>query len=148
MPRPQRPRRRPMPVGKAKATAIDTAGEEFKFVVPCCTSINEARIRDHLERDHFFWLDLTAPSHEDLAKLSELFGFHPLALEDTEHFGQRPKLDNYGDYIFLVFYGAWRHRAEAPEPLREHPAASRRGTFRQARGSAPEPQETSFREGY
>ena len=77
------------------------------------------RIRDHLERDHFFWLDLTAPSHEDLAKLRELFGFHPLALEDTEHFGQRPKLDNYVDYVFLVFYGAWRHRAEDPEPLRE-----------------------------
>src|SRR5207342_3975884 len=26
---------------------------------------------------------------------------------------------NYGDYIFLVFYGAWRHRAEDVEPLRE-----------------------------
>ena len=88
-------------------------------MVPCFTSIDEARIRDHLERDHFFWLDLTAPSHDDLAKLRELFGFHPLALEDTEHFGQRPKLDNYGDYVFLVFYGAWRHRAEDPEPLRE-----------------------------
>lgn len=56
---------------------------------------------------------------EELARLGEIFGFHPLALEDTEHFGQRPKLDNYDDYIFLVFYGAWRHRAEDPEPLRE-----------------------------
>ena len=108
-----------MPVGKAKAATMDTAGEEFKLVVPCCTSIDEARIRHHLERDHFFWLDLTAPSHEDLAKLNELFGFHPLALEDTEDFGQRPKLDNYVDYIFLVFYGAWRRRAADPEPLRE-----------------------------
>jgi magnesium transporter len=108
-----------MPVGKAKAVTMASASDAFTFVVPCSTSIDEARIRDHLERDHFFWLDLPAPSHDDLSKLRELFGFHPLALEDTEHFGQRPKLDNFGDYVFLVFYGAWRHRDEDPEPLRE-----------------------------
>jgi magnesium transporter len=108
-----------MPVGKAKAATTDTAGEDFKFVVPCSTSIDEPSIRNHLDRDEFFWLDLTDPSDDDLAKLHELFGFHPLALEDTDHFGQRPKLDNYGDYIFLVFYGAWRHRPEDPAPLRE-----------------------------
>ena len=108
-----------MPVGKAKAAANDTGGEDFKLVVPCMTSVDEANIREYLERDQFFWLDLTAPGHDDLVWLHELFGFHPLALEDTEHFGQRPKLDNYVDYIFLVFYGAWRHRVEDPEPLRE-----------------------------
>jgi magnesium transporter len=108
-----------MPVGKAKAATPDTAGEGFNLVVPCLTSVDDASIREHLERDQFFWLDLTAPSHDDLAKLHEVFGFHPLALEDTEHFGERPKLDNYVDYIFLVFYGAWRHRDGDPEPLRE-----------------------------
>jgi magnesium transporter len=108
-----------MPVGKAKAATAGDAGDEFAFVVPCCTSIDEASIRDHLARDHFFWLDLTAPTQDELAKLHDLFGFHPLALEDTEHFDQRPKLDNYVDYIFLVFYGAWRHREDDPHPLRE-----------------------------
>jgi magnesium transporter len=106
-----------MPVGKAKAATKE--GDEFKFVVPCFTHIDEERIRDHVQRDHFFWLDLTSPGAHELGQLHELFGFHPLALEDSEHFGQRPKLDNYGDYIFLVFYGAWRHSAEDPEPLRE-----------------------------
>jgi magnesium transporter len=38
---------------------------------------------------------LTAPTREDVARLHELFGFHPLALEDALHFGQRPKLDHY-----------------------------------------------------
>jgi magnesium transporter len=108
-----------MPVGKAKATAREDAAEAFRFVVPCFTQIDEARIRDHLKRDHFFWLDLTAPDSEERAKLRELFGFHPLALEDIEHFGQRPKLDSYGDYAFLVFYGAWRHSPADMEPLRE-----------------------------
>jgi magnesium transporter len=108
-----------MPVGKATAVAPQDGGEEFRVVVPCFTGIDEARIRDHLQRDQFFWLDITSPSEDQLAKLRELFGFHPLALEDSGDFGQRPKLDNYGDHIFLVFYGACRHGAEDPEPLRE-----------------------------
>ena len=58
------------------------------------------------ERDHFFWLDLDAPGPDELAQLRDIFGFHPLALEDSEDFGQRPKLDDYDDYVFLVFYGA------------------------------------------
>ena len=35
----------------------------------------------------------------------ERFGLHPLAIEDTQEFGQRPKLDDYGDTALLVFYG-------------------------------------------
>ena len=105
-----------MPVGKAKAATPDATGEGFRFVVPCFTRIDEATIRDHMERDHFFWLDLTAPSRDELTRLHEIFGFHPLALEDTEQFGQRPKLDNYGNYVLLVFYGGrsdqWRDGAE------------------------------------
>lgn len=34
------------------------------------------------------------------------FGFHELAIEDAEHFGQRPKLDTYDDFTALVVYGA------------------------------------------
>jgi magnesium transporter len=106
-----------MPVGKAKASSKDKADPNFQFIAPCTPDLDEAWIKDHLERDHFFWLDLTSPSHEKLKKLQELFGFHPLALEDSEEFRQRPKLDNYGDYVFMVFYGA---RGDHPEdPLRE-----------------------------
>jgi magnesium transporter len=108
-----------MPVGKARAAAKDSADEGFRFVPPCLTSVDEARIRDYLQRDHFFWLDLTAPDAEDLDRLREIFGFHPLALEDIEHFGQRPKLDDYGDYMFLVFYGAWREHPDQAEAIRE-----------------------------
>jgi magnesium transporter len=115
-----------MHVGKAVAaesgigaTEGQEASEWFRFVVPCLTTIDEKWIEDHMKRDHFFWLDLTAPSHDDLRRLREVFGFHPLALEDTEEFGQRPKLDRYGDYIFLVFYGAWRDQPEEANPLHE-----------------------------
>jgi magnesium transporter len=108
-----------MPVGKARAASHEDTGEGFRFVVPCLTTIDRQAIRNHLERDQFFWLDLTAPGEAELAEMRELFGFHPLALEDSTHFGQRPKLDDYDDHVLLVFYGAWRHHPDDPEPLRE-----------------------------
>ena len=57
-----------MPVGKAKAATAKGNGEDFRFVVPCFTKIDEVTIRDHLERDHFFWLDLTAPGPAELSR--------------------------------------------------------------------------------
>ena len=108
-----------MPVGKARAQPHKSGGERYRYVVPCFTQIDEDTIRDHLKRDQFFWLDVTAPGPEQLAQLGELFHFHPLALEDAEEFHQRPKLDNYGDYVVLVFYGAWRHGPDDQAPLLE-----------------------------
>jgi magnesium transporter len=52
-----------------------------------------------------FWLDQHAPGDADFAFLREAFGFHPLAVEDSEQFGQRPKVEDYDDFIFLVVYG-------------------------------------------
>jgi magnesium transporter len=75
-------------------------------MVGCLNALDEKTIREHLERDQFFWLDLTAPTEEEIERLGEIFDFHPLALEDTLHFGQRPKLDDYDGYMFMVFYGA------------------------------------------
>ncbi|MCW2956970.1 MAG: magnesium and cobalt transport protein CorA [Thermoleophilia bacterium] len=75
------------------------------------TSIDERRIRQLLEVDRYFWLDLVRPGDEDLARLGDLFGFHELALEDSSHFGQRPKIDEYGDHTVLVYFGADRERA-------------------------------------
>ncbi len=53
-----------------------------------------------------FWLDLYDPTPEDLDLLRDPFGFHPLAIEDSEAFGQRPKVEDYEDFVFLVAYGA------------------------------------------
>jgi magnesium transporter len=43
--------------------------------------------------------------------LGELLGLHPLALEDTREWNQRPKLDRYEHHVLLVFYSG---RACAP----------------------------------
>ena len=37
-----------------------------------------------------------------LEKIGQMFGFHPLALEDVLNSGQRPKVEDYGDYHFIV----------------------------------------------
>ncbi len=52
-----------------------------------------------------FWLDLHEPAPAQLDAVRDAFGFHPLAIEDSEHFGQRPKLEEYDGFSFLVLYG-------------------------------------------
>ena len=63
-------------------------------------------IRSLLGSSTRFWLDL-AELDEDSARqiLLDTFGFHPLAVEDAEHFHQRPKLDTYDDFSLFVVYG-------------------------------------------
>jgi magnesium transporter len=69
-------------------------------------SIDREAIAGLLKRDEFFWLDLTDPAAADTEILGEVFSFHPLSLEDLVKRRQRPKLEDYGDYMFLVYYGA------------------------------------------
>ncbi len=54
------------------------------------------------------WVDLEAPTEEESQILSTVFGFHPLAIEDCIAESHLPKLDDFGDYLFLVLHGARR----------------------------------------
>jgi magnesium transporter len=63
-------------------------------------------IRALHERGEFFWLDLDAPRDEQLNMLGKLLEIPDLAIEDTKEFGQRPKIDDYGPRVLIVFYGA------------------------------------------
>ncbi|MGH9083694.1 MAG: magnesium transporter CorA family protein [Acidimicrobiales bacterium] len=73
-------------------------------------------VRRQLDGREFFWLDLAAgpppaPGGDPPALtldgvLGGLFGFHPLDVEDAEHFGQRPKVEDYDEYTYLVAHGA------------------------------------------
>jgi magnesium transporter len=69
-------------------------------------SVDADRLRALHERGEFFWLDLHAPTDADLDVLGELLGISALAIEDTKEFGQRPKIDDYGARVLIVFYGA------------------------------------------
>src|SRR5438128_3493311 len=52
------------------------------------------------------WLDMCAPTEDDLAAISEELSLHRLAVEDAVHEHQRPKLDRYDDHMFLSSYVA------------------------------------------
>ncbi|MFP7171296.1 magnesium/cobalt transporter CorA [Terribacillus sp. 7520-G] len=52
----------------------------------------------------WYWVDFSVPTKSESDKLGEVFQFHPLAIEDCFHFLQRPKLDEYDGYHFLVLH--------------------------------------------
>jgi magnesium transporter len=108
-----------VPLDKAKILESEDPSVGITLRVPCFTSIDEQKIKKLLEEDQFFWLDLDDPSDEDIRRLGHIFDFHPLALEDTRYFHQRPKLDDYGDYALLVFYGGPEKTSEQLDDLRE-----------------------------
>jgi magnesium transporter len=85
------------------------------------TAVDDERLASHHERDEFFWLDLVKPSGRDLDELQRALGLHPLAIEDTGEFGQRPKVDSYQDHVLLVFYTARAAEDErVVEPVEVH----------------------------
>ena len=63
------------------------------------------QIRALNQSGQFFWLDLLAPSNDEIDQLADLLDLPPLAAEDTKEFRQRAKIDDYGDRLLIVFYG-------------------------------------------
>ena len=51
------------------------------------------------------WVDLAAPTDEEYRLLSDLFAFHPLAVEDARSALQFPKVEPYPGYLYLVLHG-------------------------------------------
>ena len=50
------------------------------------------------------WVDLSGSSEAELAELEREFRFHPLALDDVRSYDQRPKLEEFGDHLFVVIH--------------------------------------------
>jgi magnesium transporter len=57
-----------------------------------------------VEKGTLLWLDIEDPTPEEIELLRREFDFHELALEDTLRRGQRPKVDEYEGYYFIVMY--------------------------------------------
>ena len=58
------------------------------------------------ERSGIAWIGLYKPSKEEFDSVSEEFGLHPLAVEDAIKAHQRPKLEHYGETLFMVLRAA------------------------------------------
>jgi len=52
--------------------------------------------------DQFVWIGLHEPSEETLSRVKEEFNLHELAIEDAHNAHQRPKIETYGDSVFIV----------------------------------------------
>ena len=65
--------------------------------------IDKRDIRNYLQRPGcFVWVALRDATEEELAEMQEEFDLHPLAVEDARHGHQRPKIEEYGDLLFVV----------------------------------------------
>ncbi len=56
----------------------------------------------HDPADAFVWLGLREPDEELMARIQELFGLHELAAEDAHRAHQRPKVERYGEGLFVA----------------------------------------------
>ena len=107
----------PQPTPTADGTATNDAPDDERRTPPnTCTVIHEhgseemhfsrENVEQLLAGDTFFWIDVDQPNEADYTILRDVFKFHPLAVEDSEKFAQRAKLDEYDDFVFIVVYGA------------------------------------------
>ena len=77
---------------------IDHAGEVVWEPAP-------SLIAQLIEAGQPFWLDIENPTDELIDQLATRLGLHPLAVEDSKQFGQRAKLQVYGNGALLVGFG-------------------------------------------
>jgi magnesium transporter len=70
------------------------------------TDVGHRGLAQHLRDGRFFWLDLEAPTDVEIEELGVRFGLHPLTVEDALTFDQRPKIEEYSTYAFMVLHGA------------------------------------------
>ena len=84
------------------AGRADTMAAMDSFLITVDGSEHEVStgtVRRLLDTSARFWLDLADMDESTAdALLRDIFGFHPLAVQDAEHFGQRPKIDAYDDF--------------------------------------------------
>jgi magnesium transporter len=64
-------------------------------------------IREALQPGDFASIGLHEPGEHEMGRVAKIFGLHRLAVEDSLHPVQRPKLEKYGDMAFLVLKTLW-----------------------------------------
>ena len=71
-----------------------------KFTYPA--ALNRVRQIEALGHEAFVWVGLREPNLVEMQEVADVFGLHPLAVEDAVCAHQRPKLERYDDTVFLV----------------------------------------------
>ena len=80
--------------------------ESFDYNKEQCTIKELSNIQESFEYKHtdsITWINLNGLNHVgEIEKLGEHYEIHPLVLEDIVNISQRPKIDEYDDYLFVV----------------------------------------------
>jgi len=82
-------------------TCLNTVSKQF---TENCVVADISELRS--EAQNIVWADVSDPTSEDFAELAEEFGFHHLSIEDCRHEHQRPKVEEFTGYYFIVLYEA------------------------------------------
>jgi magnesium transporter len=118
----------------------------FSFVETTVTSVADlACFRD---TDTVTWINVDGLGDANvIAEIGKLFDFHPLALEDALSVPQRPKVDLYGDHLFLVFRMLHHEAAVEVEQISLFLSAGLVVTFQEAPGDCLDPIRERLRKG-
>jgi len=85
---------------------VDCGVYEHGARLPDPATIREA-LKTACDRpDAFVWVGLHEPDFEEFDEIQEIFDLHPLAVEDAVHAHQRPKVERYGETLFVVLIPA------------------------------------------
>lgn len=84
-----------------KTICLDSAQKKFVNDFPAA-DISEYCLSKH----NVVWADVSDPTSQDFIELAEEFNFHPLSIEDCQQTHQRPKVEEYQGYYFIVLYEA------------------------------------------
>jgi len=85
---------------------------------PLTSGLSRAEMLQALaDKDGLLWVDLENPDEFDSDSLVEIFNFHPLAVEDCTSEKSEPKVDDYGEYLFIVMHALVRRQLEERHEL-------------------------------
>ena len=88
------------PPGVVNCAAYDRNGQRRDITLEAISDVLA------VDDGTFVWVGLYEPPIALLDQLQEEFGLHDLAVEDAHHAHQRPKIDSYGDSLFVVMQTA------------------------------------------
>ena len=91
-------------MGRVVAAAAYSAGKKVRNI-----TLDEG---SHWARQpgHFVWIGLEEPDEAELKNLQTQFGLHELAIEDALERHSKPKLETFGDALFIVTYSPVREK--------------------------------------
>ncbi|MBT2338972.1 MULTISPECIES: magnesium and cobalt transport protein CorA [Pseudomonas] len=89
-------------MGRVVAAAVYSAGKKVTNITLDEGSAWAAK------PGHFVWIGLEEPSAQELTNLQRQFNLHELAIEDAMEKHSRPKLETFGDALFIVTYSPIR----------------------------------------